>query len=49
MKQDNLIALRIDGELIKRAKKAKYLDIIIDETLTWDEHIIKISFKIKRN
>ena len=49
MKQDNLIAFGVDGELIKRAKKAKYLGIIIDETLTWVEHITYVSSKIKRN
>ena len=33
MKMNNPIAVRVDCELIKRAKKAKYLGIIIDENL----------------
>ena len=31
-KINNLIAVRLDGKLIKRAKKVKYLGLVIDET-----------------
>ena len=47
MKIDNPIAVRVDGELIKHVKKAKYLGIITDENLTCDEHTTYISSKIK--
>ena len=33
---------------IRRVKCVKYLDIIVDDTLTWEKHIEYISVKIKR-
>ena len=48
-KINNLIAVRVDGKFIKRAKKVKYLDLVIDENMKWDEHVAYISSKIRRN
>ena len=33
---------------IRRVRCVKYLGIIVDDTLTWEEHIEHISVKIKR-
>ena len=49
LKIGELLAIRFDGHTIKRVRKAKYLGIIIDEKLTWEDHIDYISLKIKRN
>ena len=45
----NLIALRVGDKLIRRTKKVKYIGVILDEQLTWRDHIDYISTKIKRN
>ena len=45
----NLIALRVGDKLIRRKKKVKYIGVILDEQLTWGDHIDYISTKIKRN
>ena len=45
----DLLAIRIDDQLIKRVHKTKYLGIIVDDSLTWNEQIDFISTKIKRN
>ena len=45
----NLLAIRIDDHLIKRVHKTKYLGIIVDNNLTWNEQIDFISTKIKCN
>ena len=34
--------------LLKRVKRIKYLGSIVDETLTWDDHIDYIAVKIRR-
>ena len=39
------LAIKVDGHTIKRVHKAKYLGIIIDEKLTWEDHIDYISLK----
>ena len=36
---NNLIAIRVDDRLLKRVKKMEYLGSIVDENLTWDDHI----------
>ena len=41
-KINNLTAVRVDGKLIKRAKNVKYLGLVIDENLKWDEHVAYI-------
>ena len=33
---NNLKAVRVDCRLIKRAKKVKYLGLVIDENMKWD-------------
>ena len=45
----NLLTIQIDGHLIKRVHKTKYLGIIVDNSLIWNEQIDFISTKIKRN
>ena len=45
-KINNLIAVRVDGKLIKRAKKVKYLGLVIDENMKWDEDVAYISSKL---
>ena len=42
-KFNNLIAVKIDGTFIKRAKKVNYLGLVIDENMKWDEHVAYIS------
>ena len=49
LKIGELLAIRVDGHTIKRVRKAKYLGIIIDEKLTWEDYTDYISLKIKRN
>ena len=47
---NNLIAIRVNGRLLKRVKKEfKYLGSIVDEKLTWDDHIDYNSVKIRHN
>ena len=45
----NLPAIGIDDHLTKRVHKTKYLGIIVDDSLTWNERIDFISTKIKHN
>ena len=45
----NLLAVRIDDHLMKRAHKTKYLGIIVDDSVTWNEQIDFISTKFNRN
>ena len=45
----DLLALRISNDLIKRVHKAKYLGLVIDDKLSWKEHVGYISTKIRRN
>ena len=49
LKFGDLIAIRIDDQLIKRVAHVKYLGIIVDDRLTWKEHVDYISKKISRN
>ena len=35
--------------MIKRVTKVKYLGLVVDENLSWDEHFEYISKKISRN
>ena len=49
LKFGDLIAIRIDDQLIKRVAHVKYLGIVVDDRLTWKEHVSYISKKISRN
>ena len=46
---NNLIAIRVNGRLLKRVKRIKYLGSVVDENLMWDDHINYISVKIRQN
>ena len=46
---DNLITINVNNTEIKRVKSTKFLGIIIDEGLTWKEHINHISLKISKS
>ena len=35
LKFDDFLAVRIDGQLIKRAARVKYFGITVDDRLTW--------------
>ena len=41
--------ISVDSCQIRRVKSVKYLVLIVDDTLTWDEHVDYISTKISRN
>ena len=45
----NLLAVRVNGELIRRVYKSKYLGLIVDDKLSWKDHTDLISSKIRRN
>ena len=36
--------IRISSDLIRRAHKAKYLSLVMDEKLSWKEHIYRLYF-----
>ena len=42
---NNLIIIRVNGRLLKRVKRIKYLGLIVDQNLTWDDDIDYISVK----
>ena len=46
---NNLIAIRVNGRLLKRVKRVKYLGSVVDENLTCDDQIDYILVKIRRN
>ena len=46
-KRDLPETLELNGSEIKRVEKTKYLGIIIDENLDWDEQLKRIRSKIK--
>ena len=41
------VKLSIDGELINEVDKTKFLGVLIDNKLTWKQHIAYVSGKIK--
>ena len=49
LKIGDLLAIRLQGHTVKGAYKAKYLGIVIDDKLTWKDHIDYVSLKIKHN
>ena len=40
--------ISIDGFTIKRIKEVKYLGLVVDDALTWSQHIDYISTKMAR-
>ena len=46
---NNLIAIRVNGRLLKRVKRVKYIGAAVDENRVWDDHIDYISVKIRSN
>ena len=38
-----LLAIRVDDSLLRHTSRTKYLEIIIDETLSWGMHVDHIS------
>ena len=49
LKIGNLLAIKVDGNLIRRVHRTKYLGIIIDDNLSWKDQVDHIATKIKRN
>ena len=49
LKFGDLIAIRIDEQLIKQEAHVKCLGIIVDDRLTWKEHVDYISNKISHH
>ena len=45
----SLLAIRICSHLIRRVYKSRYLGFVVDDKLSWTEHMAYISSKIKRN
>ncbi len=43
-----LLNLKVGDKHIKQVNEAKLLGIIIDESITWDKHIYKMSNKISK-
>ena len=41
--------ISVDGCQNRRVKSVKHLGLIVDDTLTWDEHVDYISTKISKN
>ena len=39
----------VDGCQIRRIKSVRYLEFIVDDTLTWDGHVNYISTQISKN
>ena len=48
-KLGSLPTIRIDSHLIRKVYKSRYLGLIADDKLSWNEHMIHISAKIRRN
>ena len=46
---DNLLAVRVGNELIRRTHVTKHFGFIVDDTIKWDLHIGYILKEIKKN
>ena len=46
-KTGNLLVVRVNGEFIRRVYKSKYLGLIVDDKLLWEDHIDLISAKVR--
>ena len=45
----DLLVIRVQGHKSKCVYKVKYLGIVTDNKLTWEDHMDHVSIKIKRN
>ena len=43
------LELKIDNTRIEQIKKTKFLGVIVNETLTWDDHIKTVKQKVQKN
>ena len=41
------LCLSVDGSTMKQVQSTKYLGVIIDETLTWNEHVDYILRRVR--
>ena len=42
------VQINFDNACINRSESAKYLGVILDENLTWNQHITEVCNKLKR-
>ena len=42
------LRLTINGDIIEQVEEFNFLGITVDENVTWDAHITKISIKLAR-
>ena len=42
---DNDVDIRINGKQLKQVRKCKHLGVIIDENLTWQDHVTNVQKK----
>ena len=42
------LTLTINGDIIEQVEEFNFLGITVDENVTWDAHITKISIKLAR-
>mgnify|MGYP003433291688 FL=1 len=48
-KLDEKPELKIDGTKIEQVRTAKFLGVVINDTLTWDDHIKTVKQKVQKN
>ena len=46
--EDHLINLHIEGNSLERVYKSKFLGVVIDDKLTWKDHILHVSKKVSK-
>ena len=47
LKIRNLLAIKVDGNLIRRVHRIRYLGIIIDDNLSWKDQVDHIATKLR--
>ena len=48
-KQNNVLELNVSGNIIKSVKSTKFLGVILDNNLSWDNHFDQLRSKINQN
>ena len=48
-KQNNVLELNVSGNIIKSVKCTKFLGVILDNNLSWDNHFDQLRSKINQN